>query len=285
MNRTIRLSAAALAFFVAAATAQARELGTAPELRILGFSADGRYFGIEQEGGDGISEKGAFAIDVADRDTGRSATGFPRGATQLTFDSAPDDARRAAIRGFRFTEDDADSASTEAIRRWTRQVSRRPLAALALRDPGRRLGGRALTDLSEVQGPVRVVERPDIVGAHPGTSLKFSVFAAMPVPEDPNLACRDREAAVSYPLTVKLTPEVPDYDREVSTRYPQLFRERSITVTYVLPPKTCFVRAQVTDIYRNDEGTSFGVVLAVVVDAGFTDSAEYRAFVFPRLQP
>lgn len=284
MNRTLRLSAAALAFLSLASAVQARELGTAPELRVLGFSADGRYFGIEQEGGDGISEKGAFAVDVADRDTGRSAAGFPRGATQFTFDSARDDARRAGIRGFRFTEDDADSASTQAIRRWVRQVSRQPLATLALRDPGRRLGGRAITDLSEAQGPVRVVERPDIVGAsNPGTSLKFTVTADMPVPADPDLACRDRETAVTYPLTVKLTPEVPDYDRDVATRYPQLFRERSITVNYVLPPKTCFVRAQVTDIYRNDEGTSFGVVVGMVVDAHITDSAEYRAFVFPRL--
>lgn len=277
------LGAAALACLSLASAVQARELGTAPELRVLGFSADGRYFGIEQEGGDGISEKGAFAVDVADRDTGRSAAGFPRGATQFTFDSARDDARRAGIRGFRFTEDDADSASTAAIRRWVRQVSRQPLAALALRDPGRRLGGRAITDLSEGQGPVRVVERPDIVGAHPGTSLKFTVTADMPGPDDPDLACRDRETAATYPLTVKLTPEVPDYDREVATRYPELFRERSITVNYVLPPKTCFVRARVTDIYRNDSGTSFAVVLAMVVDAGFTDSAEYRAFVFPRL--
>ncbi|WP_204268077.1 hypothetical protein, partial [Escherichia coli] len=36
-----------------ATAAAARELGTAPQLRILGFSADGRHFGFEQEGGDG----------------------------------------------------------------------------------------------------------------------------------------------------------------------------------------------------------------------------------------
>ncbi|WP_439573984.1 hypothetical protein [Phreatobacter sp.] len=133
---------AAAAVLAAPAPASSRELGTAPELRILGFSADGRYFGFEQEGGDGVNEKGAFAIDVVDRETGRSAPDFPRGATQLTFDSAPDDPRRQAIRSFRFSEDDSETASTQAIRRWVRQTARRPLQALRLADPGRRLGGR-----------------------------------------------------------------------------------------------------------------------------------------------
>ncbi len=208
MTRLYRSAVAAFVALSCVPSVQARELGSAPELRILGFSADGRFFGFEQEGGDGVSEKGAFAVDVAERDTHRSAAGFPRGATQLTFDSAPDDARRSGIRGFRYRDDEA-TATTAVIRRWVQGTARRPLAALRLSDPGRRLGGFAITDLSETTGPVRFMERPDIIGAHPGVSLKLSVTADMPVPVDPDLACREREGAVTYPLTIKLTPEIP----------------------------------------------------------------------------
>jgi hypothetical protein len=276
---------AALALLALAPTAQARELGSAPELRILGFSADGRHFGFEQEGGDGVSEKGAFAVDVVERDAQRSAAGFPRGATQLTFESAQDDARRTGIRGFRYRDDDEATTTTEVIRRWVRTTTRRPLAALRLTDPGRRLGGFAITDISEVTGPLRIMERPDIIGAHPGVSMKYVVTAALPAPADPDLACRERESAVTYPLTVKLTPEIPEYDREAATRQPEAFRERSATINYVLPPKTCFTHARVTDVYRNEAGTSIAVVVAIILDAGFSDSAEYRAFVFGVARP
>jgi hypothetical protein len=285
MIRIPTAAAAALAILATAYAAPARELGSAPELRILGFSPDGRLFGFEQEGGDGVSEKGAFAVDVVERDAHRSAPGYPRGATQLTFDSAEDDARRTGIRGFQYSEDDPQTASTGVIRRWVRSNGRHPLAALRLIDPGRRLGGRAITDISEGGGPVRVMERPDIIGAHPGVSLKYTVTATMPVPDDPNIACREREAAATYPLTVKLTPEVPDYDRAALDRAPEIFRERSAVIDYVLPPRTCFLSARVTDVYRNEDGTSIAVVIAMILDVGFTDSAEYRAFVFGRPRP
>ena len=73
-----------LAAFVAivgspAASSVAREvLGSAPELRVIGFSPDGRYFAYEQYQDDEVSDAAIAAIDVIDRDTGRSA-GFPFG--------------------------------------------------------------------------------------------------------------------------------------------------------------------------------------------------------------
>lgn len=285
MIRFSRGALAAIAVLTFAQIAPARELGSAPELRILGFSPDGSLFGFEQEGGDGVSEKGAFAVDVVERDSHRSAPGFPRGATQLTFDSAGDDARRNGIRGFQYSDDDAGTASTEVIRRWVRRTGRRALMSLRLTDPGRRLGGRAITDISEGNGPVRVMERPDIVGAHPGLALKLTVTASMPVRDDPDLACRDRAAAATHALTVKLAPEVPSYDREAADRMPEVFRERSAVIDYVLPPKTCFLSARITDIYRNEAGTSLAVVVAMIVDVGFTESAEYRAFLFSLPKP
>lgn len=280
MSARHRLALAGLVLLAATGMAAARELGSAPNLRILGFSPDGRYFGIEQDGGDGVHEKGAFAVDVADATTGRSARGFPRGVTQVAWDSEAQDPRRAAMRGFRFSEDDETTASTEAVRRWTRGVTRRPLQALRLTDPGRRLGGFALTDISEVKGPVRVMAEPDIIGAHPGTAMKYTVTAAMPVPEDPDLACRERERSEAHTLTITLKPDIPSWDPEAATRTPNAFREQSVALPFILPPKTCFQAARVTDVYRNESGRSIAVVVAVIFDVGFTDSAEYHATVF-----
>lgn len=276
-----RRALACLALLAALATpTAARELGRAPELRILGFSADGRHFGFEQEGGDGVNEKGAFAVDVVDATTGRSARGFPRGVTQVAWDSEAADPRRAAMRGFRFSEDDEASATTAAVRRWTRGVTQRPLRALRLTDPGRRLGGQALTDLTETSGPVRVMGEPDIIGAHPGTAMKYTVTAQMPVPEDPDLACRERATGEAHTLTVTLKPEVPSWDPEAATRAPKAFREQSAALPFILPPKTCFHQARVTDVYRSENGRSIAVVVAVTFDVGFTDSAEYHATIF-----
>ena len=238
MSARHRLALAGLVLLAATGMAAARELGSAPNPRILGFSPDGRYFGIEQDGGDGVHEKGAFAVDVADATTGRSARGFPRG------------------------------------------VTRRPLQALRLTDPGRRLGGFALTDISEVKGPVRVMAEPDIIGAHPGTAMKYTVTAAMPVPEDPDLACRERERSEAHTLTITLKPDIPSWDPEAASRTPNAFREQSVALPFILPPKTCFQAARVTDVYRNESGRSIAVVVAIIFDVGFTDSAEYHATVF-----
>lgn len=271
----------ALALLAPATPAAARELGTAPQLRILGFSTDGRYFGFEQEGGDGASQRGAFAVDVVDRTTGISATGFPRGVTQLSWEATPADPRHGAMRGFRFDEDDEASLQTQAIRRWTQTTTRRPLRALALTDPGHRLAGRAWTDLTPAEGPIRFMADPDIIGAHPGVSTKYAIAARLAAPDDPDLACRDREAAVTYPLTVTLTPELPASDPGAAARAPETFRERIVELAYVLPPMTCATAVRVTDVYRNRASTALAVVVLVIAGGGHSDAAEYRAVIFP----
>ncbi|QCK84743.1 hypothetical protein E8L99_02580 [Phreatobacter aquaticus] len=259
----------------------ARELGTAPELRVLGFSADGRHFGIEQSGGDGASERGAFAIDVIDRNTGRSATGFPRGVTQLSWDSEPNDARREAMRDFSFDEDKDDSMQTPAIVAWARAAAAPRLQEISLSDPGQRLAGRSWTDLTRINGPIRFMTRPDIIGAHPGVSMKYTLTARMPAPHDPQLRCREREASASARLTVTLKPEIPASDRESARRNPQAFAEQNAVIDYVLPPKTCAIGVHVTDVYRNSDATTLGVVVLVLLDVGHSDSGEYRAVAFP----
>lgn len=264
-----------------AAPAAARELGTAPQLRILGFSADGRYFGFEQEGGDGASQRGAFAVDVVDRTTGMSAAGFPRGVTQLSWEATPADARHGAMQGFRFDEDDEASMQTRAIRRWAQAATRRPLRALALTDPGHRLAGRAWTDLTPAEGPIRFMADPDIIGTHPGVSTKYALAARLAAPDDPDLACRDRETAATYPLTVTLTPELPASDPGAAGRSPETFRERTVELAYVLPPMTCATSVRVTDVYRNTAASALAVVLLVIAGGGHSDAAEYRAVIFP----
>ncbi|WP_163773876.1 hypothetical protein, partial [Proteus mirabilis] len=84
--------------------------------------------------------------------------------TQLSWEATPADARRGAMRGFRFDEDDEASMQTQAIRRWTQATTRRPLRLLALTDPGHRLAGRPWTDLTRMEGPIRFMAEPDIIG-------------------------------------------------------------------------------------------------------------------------
>ncbi len=115
--------------------------------------------------------------------------------------------------------------------------------------------------------------------------MKYAVTAEMPVPADPDLACRERETSEMHRLSVTLAPEIPSWDQDAATRSPEAFRTRTIAIHYVLPPKTCLIAPRITDIVRNEAGTSMAVVIALLIDAGFTDSAEYRAVVFALPRP
>ena len=97
---------------------------------------------------------------------------------------------------------------------------------------------------------------------------------------DPDLACRERERSEAHTLTITLKPDIPSWDPEAATRAPNAFREQSVALPFILPPKTCFHAARVTDVYRNGAGSSIAVVVVVTFDVGFTDSAEYHATVF-----
>jgi predicted secreted protein len=61
------------------AFAQARELASAPEISLIGFSRDGRLFAYEQFQDDDVSGTVIAAIDVIARDGAGSAKGFPFG--------------------------------------------------------------------------------------------------------------------------------------------------------------------------------------------------------------
>lgn len=275
------LSLALLGLAVLLPAAEARELGTAPQVTVLGFSADGRHFGFEQRGGDGVDERGAFAIDVVDRTTGASSRGFPRGVTQMSWEAEPSDARRAAMQGLRIDPDREETMTDAALERRVRAAVRAPLAALRITDRGRRLGGTPLTDLTERQGPVRVMMEPDVIGAHPGVSMKYQVTATYDLPPDPDASCRERETSLTVPITVTVKPEIPSYDEEAAKRNPEAFRTRSQVMTWIAPPKTCLTATRVSDVFRNSSGSTLAVLVAIVVDVGHTDGAEYRAVAFP----
>src|SRR5262249_27584664 len=60
-------------------SAQARELASAPEVSLIGFSRDGRLFAYEQFHNDDVSDTVIAAIDVIARDGKASVKGFPFG--------------------------------------------------------------------------------------------------------------------------------------------------------------------------------------------------------------
>lgn len=71
-----------------ATTALAREQSDAPDIEILGFSADGRYFAYEQYGYDLAAGALDAAIFVVDRQTNKQAKGFPFGFIATETDKA-----------------------------------------------------------------------------------------------------------------------------------------------------------------------------------------------------
>ena len=64
----VRGTLAAALLLAASASTQARELASAPEVSLIGFSRDGRLFAYEQFHDDDTSDTVMAAIDVVTRD-------------------------------------------------------------------------------------------------------------------------------------------------------------------------------------------------------------------------
>jgi hypothetical protein len=144
-----RLLSTLLCFLLLAiSSAVAREQSDAPEIEILGFSADGRYFAYEQYGYDLASDALDAAIFVIDRQTNQAAQGFPFGFISIEQDGD----YPARVGGH---DIDLETLRTEdgtpdlgQVRKLVRDKAAAKLAALAIGNQGRRLAGVPLTQRS-----------------------------------------------------------------------------------------------------------------------------------------
>lgn len=193
------------ALFFAAAPAVAREQSDAPDIEILGFSPDGRYFAYEQYGYDLASDALDAAIFVIDRETNKAVEGFPFGfiATQ------PGNTNRPEI--------DLDSLRTEEgepelgkIRKLVREEAAAKLLELEIGTQGRRLAGVPLTQRSPATGetaPLKFIVSPTIPSAIPDQQLVYTIDAKVTdtIADCVNAAPPARDVPVTFAIEAERT--------------------------------------------------------------------------------
>jgi hypothetical protein len=238
-----RCAASLLALFAFAACgladAGARELGSAPDAAVLGFSGDGRYFAYEQFQNDEVSGAAVAAIDVIDRTTNRSAPGFPLGflGTQKNGEFPQRVGDHAIV-----LDDDPETAPDLAkLRTAVHQAAAKRLAELGIGAPARRLAGRAITDRTAATGPVSFVIWPMLPGPVPDQQLPYSIRADITPDDEERCAANEevRDHAIVLAVDEQASEAAPPRaGRRVETAWPAGDYEcaASVVVTDVLVP-------------------------------------------------
>lgn len=256
--------------FLAAGPAVAREQSDAPDIDILGFSTDGRYFAYEQYGYDLASDALDAAIFVIDRETNKAAQGFPFGFIA----DAPDGINRPDV--------DLDSLRTEdgapdlgRLRKLVREEAAAKLAELEIGTQGRRLAGVPLTQRSPVNdkaAPLKFVVWPTIPSAIPDQQLVYTIAAKVTdtLADCVNAAPPARDLPVTFTLTAERT-------------FPQTRAVATKEQTYAWPiaKDDCPVAVRISDIIAPPDARGDKPVLMVVFFAtawsSAVDSARYHA--------
>lgn len=197
----------------------AREQSDAPDVEILGFSPDGRYFAWEQYGYDIASDALGSAIFVVDRETNRQAEGFPFGVLPEERDGQ----YPVEVGGFDVElEDLADSdgqPEVDRLRGLVRQQAASRLAKLKIGTPGRRLAGVPLTQrspLDKKETPLVFVWQPTLPSAIPDLQLSYTLEAR---PDAEPTDCANtpppaRNKTIEFDVVASQTyPEVKDVGR------------------------------------------------------------------------
>jgi hypothetical protein len=194
-----------------AQTASAREQSDAPDIEIIGFSPDGRYFAYEQYGFDLAAGTLDAAVFVVDRQTSKQAKGFPFGfiATETDDKGEPDrvgghDIDLAKLK----TEDDVPDLAK--IRKLVRDKAAKKLKSLHIGAQGRRIAGVPMTQRSPADDkttPLKFVVWPTIRSAIPDQQLIYTIEARVKdVIEDcVNAAPPKRDVPVTFEITAERT--------------------------------------------------------------------------------
>jgi hypothetical protein len=179
----------------------ARELGSAPEIRIIGFSADGRYFAYEQFEDDTVSNTAIAAIDVIDRDTGRSATGFSFGF--LGMEKNGQFPARVGEHRIAISETLSGAARLAKLRADIARETRARVDDLKVNILGQRLAGFPVTARIERAANVDFVLAPMLPGKDmPDPQIVYRASTAI-TPDDTS-ACVDRMKPVDHVIELKL---------------------------------------------------------------------------------
>lgn len=209
--RGVLLAFLCLIFASTARMAEAREQSDAPDIEILGFSADGRYFAYEQYGFDLAAGALDAAIFVVDRETNKQVKGFPFGFVSTELD---DKGQPIRVGGHDIdleklqTEDDIPDLAR--IRKLVRDKSAKKLKALRIGSQGRRIAGVPMTQRSPADDkatPLKFVVWPTIPSAIPDQQLVYSITASVKdtVEDCVNAAPPRRDLPVTFAITAERT--------------------------------------------------------------------------------
>jgi len=161
----------------------AREQSDAPDIEVIGFSSDGRYFAYEQYGYDLAAGALDAAVFVVDRTTNKEAKGFPFGFISTETDDKGEPVR---IGGHDIdlkklmTEDDTPDLAK--LRKLVRAKAAKKLDALHIDAQGRRIAGVPMTQRAPIDDkttPLKFVVWPTIPSAIPDQQLIYSIKATV----------------------------------------------------------------------------------------------------------
>lgn len=262
-----------LSLFIMSGAALAREQSDAPDIAVIGFSPDGRYFAYEQYGFDIVADAVDAAIFVIDRETNAPAEGFPFGFIAVTRDGqhpAPVGGHDIDVDQFR---DASGIPDLDALRQAVRDKAKAKLAALKIGTPGRRVAGIPLTQRAPAetqQSPLKFVLRPTLPSAIPDQQYEFTLTAKLgDQPADCfNAAPPQRRQAVTF--TVEAARNWPEHKVEAKKDYP---------FAYEIEKDDCAAGLWISDVYAAPGGGPDAVALIFMAAAwsSAVDSAQHHA--------
>lgn len=262
--------AACLAACLISSAASARELASAPEVRIIGFSADGRHFAYEQFESDDVSDSAISAIDVVERDSGASAKGFPFGFLGISSGNGEFPTR---VGGHKISvnEDQLMTARLKTLREAVARGSRARLSALGISVQGRRLAGFSITDRSPGAGAPEFVLSPTLPGPVPDQQPVYRATASF-TPSDTE-ACISDQKIQSHTIQLKIEELNPDKKVTGTTE---------ATVPWPAAGEVCASSIRITDIVAAPvQGENAPQYVAVVMLAiswgGHAEASRYFA--------
>lgn len=272
--RLALLRVAAIATLLAG-PALGRELAEAPHAQPIGISEDGRHFAYEQYLDDALSGTVLASIDVLDRETGRSAEGFPLGYLGMTKGGTYP--AKAGDHTVVVDESLPEAERLDALRRRLRDAAAPRLEALGIRWRLLRLAGSPLTDRSRRPGTIDFALGAYVPGAVPDLQPVYRLAA--------RIAPADAQACIG----TKAKPQDHTVEIEVTRpagRGTKATARASASIPWSRGDEECAQAAIVTDVLVAErspaEGPSHAIVLVLAVSwAPHAEAARYLAAFVP----
>jgi predicted secreted protein len=256
--------------------ANAREQSDAPDIEIIGFSSDGRYFAYEQYGYDLAAGALDAALFVVDRQTNKQAKGFPFGFISTETDDKGEPVR---IGGHDIdlkklmTEDDTPDLAK--LRKLVRAKAAKKLNALHIDAQGRRIAGVPMTQRAPIDDkttPLKFVVWSTIPSAIPDQQLIYTITATVKdtVEDCVNAAPPKRHVPLTFTISAERTwPET------------KMVAKKDHTFPLPLAKEDCPAGVWISDIIAPPDTKPEKPVLIVLLLSqtwsSAVDSAQYHA--------